>query len=247
MLLLLPPSEGKASEADGPPLDLDALSFPSLTRTREKLVREVVRLARTKKRAFAEALQLSTGQQHELARNAALLTAGTLPASRLYTGVVYDNLGYASLSGTAKRRADDSVLVASALFGLLRLGDRVPPYRLSGGTVLPGSGGLAARWRPALEPVLAEGFVVDLRSGAYAKLARVPHACEVRVLRAEGGRRSVVSHDNKWTKGRLARALCELGAGSVAEVAEIGRTVCDDVEVEGQRVDLLLHGLASAR
>jgi cytoplasmic iron level regulating protein YaaA (DUF328/UPF0246 family) len=245
--LLLPPSEGKAPEGDGPPLDLDTLSFPSLTRTREKLVREVVRLAKTQKRAFTAALGLTPGQRHELERNAALLTAATLPASRLYTGIVYDNLGYATLSATARRRADESLLVASALFGLLRAKDRVPPYRLSGSTVLPGSGGLAARWRPVLEPLLAEGFVVDLRSGAYAKLARVPGACEVRVLREEGGRRTVVSHDNKWTKGKLARALCEHGASSVADVADVGRSVCDDVEVEGNRVDLLLHGLASAR
>jgi len=247
VLLLLPPSEGKASDGEGPPLDLDALSFPSLTRTRSALVREVVRLAKTKKRAFAAALQLSRGQQHELTRNAALLTAPTMPAAQLYTGIVYDNLSYATLSPTARRRADECVLVASALFGLLRLVDQVPPYRLSGGTVLPGSGGLAARWRPTLEPVLAEGFVVDLRSGAYAKLARVPGACEVRVLREENDSRTVVSHDNKWTKGTLARALCEHGAASVAEVAEIGRTVADDVEVDGTRVDLLLHGLASAR
>jgi isopentenyl diphosphate isomerase/L-lactate dehydrogenase-like FMN-dependent dehydrogenase len=89
--------------------------------------------------------------------------------------------------------------------------------------------------------------VVDLRSGAYAALARVPHAVQVRVLRETVGRRSVVSHDNKWTKGRLARALCEQGARSTSDVAEIGRTVADDVEVAGRRVDLLLHGLASGR
>lgn len=247
MLLLLPPSEGKAAQGEGPPLDLASLSLPSLTRTRSSLVREVVRLAKRHRRALADALGLTPGQHHELDRNAALLTAPTLPASELYTGVVYDNLSYATLSRTARARADESVLVASALFGLLHLTDRVPPYRLSGGTVLPGSGGLAARWRPVLEPELSGDFVVDLRSGAYAKLARVPGACEVRVLREEGGRRIVVSHDNKWTKGRLARGLCEHGARSVADVAEIGRTVSDAVEVEEHRVDLLLHGLASAR
>ena len=99
-----------------------------------------------------------------------------------------------------------------------------------------------------LEPVLAtEELVVDLRSGAYANLARAPGAVHVRVLRDEKGKRTVVSHDNKWTKGRLARALCTEGARSVADVAAIGRTVSDAVEVDGARVDLLLFGLASAR
>jgi uncharacterized protein len=249
VLVLLPPSEGKADGGDGPPLDLTALSFPALTPAREHLVTALQRAARRDPQALRAALGLSDRQAGEVAKDAALTTAPTLPASQRYTGVVYDNLGYPTLRGAARRRADSSLVVASALFGLLRLTDRIPAYRLSGGTVLPGLGGLTPLWRPVLEPVLAahRGLVVDLRSGAYAALARVPGAVEVRVLREAGGRRSVVSHDNKWTKGRLARALCEHGARSVRDVAEIGRTCADDVEVDGRRVDLVLHGLASAR
>lgn len=250
MLVLLPPSEGKASGTDGPPLDLDALSFPALTRTRSRLVRELQRLARGRQqRALQTALGLSDRQSDELAKDKVLLSAPTLPALELYTGIVYDNLGYASLTGAARERADASLVVASALFGLLRPADRVPSYRLSGGTVLPGLGGLAPVWRPVLEPELAavDELVVDLRSGDYQKLARVPGAVEVRVLRDVHGRRTTVSHDNKWTKGRLARVLCEQGARTAEDVAEAGRDLCDGVEVAGTRVDLLLQGLASAR
>lgn len=247
MLVLLPPSETKSYGGDGPPLDLAGLSYPSLTRTRRALLRDLVRLAKKETEPLRLALGVSERQREEVLKDRSLLTAPTLQALSLYTGIVYDNLSYATLPPAARSRADKSLVVASALFGLLRPQDRVPSYRLSGGTVLPGLGGLAPRWRPVLEPLLADGFVVDLRSGAYANLARVPGACEVRVLRDEGGVRSVVSHDNKWTKGLLARALCEHGASSVTEVAEVGRTVCDAVEVDGRRVDLLLHGLASAR
>jgi len=248
VLVLLPPSEGKAYGGSGAPLDLAALSFPSLTATRKALLKDLVRLAKKQTGALQLALGLSDGQRDEVLKDRDLLTAPTLPVMELYTGIVYDNLSYATLPARARRRADESLVVASALFGLLRPTDQVPSYRLSGSTVLPGLGGLAPRWKPVLEPVLAhEPFVVDLRSGAYTKLARVPGAVEVRVLRDEGGRRTVVSHDNKWTKGKLARALCEHGAASVDDVAEVGRSVCDAVEVEGRCVDLLLHGLASAR
>ena len=75
----------------------------------------------------------------------------------------------------------------------------------------------------------------------------MPGAVEVRVLREQGGKRSVVSHDNKWTKGQLARALCENDAGPWRRWPEVGRSVSDAVEVDGTRVDLLLYGLASAR
>jgi cytoplasmic iron level regulating protein YaaA (DUF328/UPF0246 family) len=248
VLVLLPPSEGKAAGGDGPPLDLDALSFPALTTTRRGLVSALQRLARRQPGRLRAALDLSPRQRAEIAHDAALSTAATLPVMQLYTGVVYEALGYASLRGAARRRANDSLVVASALFGLVRPADRLPPYRLSGSTVLPGLGGLAPVWRPVLEPVLADAeLVVDLRSGSYAALARVPDAVVVRVLREQGGRRTVVSHDNKYTKGRLARTLCEAGARHARDVAEAGRSVADVVEVDGNRVDLVLRGLATAR
>jgi cytoplasmic iron level regulating protein YaaA (DUF328/UPF0246 family) len=254
VLVLLPPSEGKAQGGDGPSLDLAALSFPALTPVREELLDALTAAARDDPGGLRKALGLSERQAHEVRQDAALRTSPTLPALCRYTGVLYDNLDYRSLQGAARRRADASLVVASALFGLLRPRDPIPAYRLSGGTVLPGLGGLAPVWRAALEAELAatHGVLVDLRSGAYAALARLPGGVQVRVLREADGRRAVVSHDNKWTKGRLARALCEHGARSVRDVAEVGRACADDVEVErlpdgGTRVDLLLHGLASAR
>ncbi len=246
MLVLLPPSEGKAAGGTGPPLDVATLSRPALTSVRARLVEALVTAATSDPTRLRAALACSPSQ---VADDAALLSSPTLPALARYTGVVYDNLGWATLTGPARRRADASLLVTSALFGLLSPRDRVPAYRLSAATSLPGVGPLAALWRPVLEPELAtaRGLVVDLRSGAYAALARVPSAVQVRVLRDSGGRRTTVSHDNKWTKGRLARALCEYGARTAREVAEVARELCDDVELDGLRVDLLLHGLASAR
>ena len=245
MLLLLPPSEGKAPGGRGAPLDLGRLSHPALTPVRERLVAALEAAARTDPDGLQAALGCPAG---EVAKDAALTTSRTMPALRRYTGVVYEALSHATLSPTGSRRATGSLRVASALFGLLAPRDPVPAYRLSAGTSLPGVGSLAAAWRPVLEPELAaHRLVVDLRSGPYAALARVPHAVQVRVLREADGARTVVSHDNKWTKGLLARALCEGGARSVRDVAEAGRSVADRVEVEGRRVDLVLLGLARGR
>lgn len=243
MLVLLPPSEGKATGGTGPPLALDGLSRPALMPVREHLVDALGQLAV----AAPQSLHAALGCRPELAAcDASLRTSPTLPALLRYTGVLYDSLGYPQLAGAARRRADRSLVVVSALFGLLSPRDRVPDHRLSAGAVLPGVGPLAALWRPVLEPELAAhgGLVVDLRSGAYAGLARLPGAVQVRVLRDTGGRRTVVSHDNKSTKGRLARLLCEQGARSARDVAAAGRDCADGVEVSGMRVDLVLHGPA---
>ena len=246
MLILLPPSEGKSPGGQGRPLDLDRLSHPALTPTRRRLVEVLTHAALHDPEALRAALACPAPAVEQDAR---LLSSGARPALERYTGVLYEALSYATLSTSGVRRANRSLRVASALFGLLAPQDRIPAYRLSGGTSLPGSGPLAPLWRPVLEPELraVSGLVVDLRSGPYAHLARVPGAVRVRVLRESNGSRSVVSHDNKYTKGLLARVLCERGAADAVDVAEAGRAVADEVEVAGLQVDLVLHGLATAR
>ncbi|NUT33365.1 MAG: peroxide stress protein YaaA [Hamadaea sp.] len=225
MLILLPPSEGKADAGDGAPVDLAGLSLPELRRARDRAVKALVKLSSAKSTAAQnralDALGLTDGQRGELARNAALPTAGTLPAAQLYTGVLYDALDLATLGPAAVEAAQDSLLISSGLWGVVRLNDRIPPYRCSIGAKLPVLGGLTAYWKKALEPVMtreaADGLVLDLRSGAYAA-AWTPRGevaertAQVRVLHERDGKRTVVSHFNKATKGRIIRDLLVAGA-----------------------------------
>jgi uncharacterized protein len=68
-----------------------------------------------------------------------------------------------------------------------------------------------------LEREASRGLVVDLRSGTYAGFWRPrrenqTNVATVRVLQDTAGRRTVVSHFNKATKGRLVASLLEDGA-----------------------------------
>jgi cytoplasmic iron level regulating protein YaaA (DUF328/UPF0246 family) len=225
VLVLLPPSEGKApSPRTGRALDLEALAFPELTATRRSVLNALERLARGPRAEALAALGLVASQTSEVDRNAFLFDAPTMSAERLYTGVLYEALGLPTLSAGARRRARARVLVTSAAFGVLRLAERVPTYRLSMAARLPGLPPLARLWRPGLSAVLphaagVRGLVLDLRSGAYAAAWRPSGRLQartvaVRVLQEAypGGPRSIVSHANKATKGRLLRALLEDGA-----------------------------------
>ena len=222
MLILLPPSEGKYTPSRGKPLDLGALSFPGLTAARRELLDALLTLCSGDADKAAEVLGLGATQSDEVRRNAALREAPTARADAVYTGVLYDALGFDSLSPDARRRAARSLAVTSALFGLVRPADRIPAYRLAGGVSLPGIGPVAAHWRGVLDPMVREaagnGLVVDLRSTTYAAFWRpgsdlAPRVATVRVLQQVGEERKVVSHFNKATKGRLVRALLEDGAG----------------------------------
>ncbi|MER5388409.1 peroxide stress protein YaaA [Saccharopolyspora sp. NPDC002686] len=235
MLVLLPPSETKSVGGSGAPLDLGGLSHPELTGTRQQLVEALSTLADDVP-ASLDALGLSERQVEEVQRNAELWDAPTAPALERYTGVLYDALDVQSLSAIERKQADTRLAVASALFGIVRGTDSIPAYRLSGGSSLPGLGTLRSVWRPVLEPVLAaaDDLVVDLRSGAYAALAKVPGAVEVRVLSEDAtGKRKVVSHHNKAHKGKLARALAQ--SSDEPESIEDVLAVASDAGLQAER------------
>lgn len=246
MIVLLPPSETKRVGGDGPPLRLDTLGSPSLGGLRSALVDELIELAADRP-ASRRALGLSPAQDAEIDRNATLLTSPTLPAIHRYTGVLYDALDIDSLRGAEAARADARLAVGSALFGLLRAADRIPAYRLSATSKLPGQPTLATRWRPVLEPVLAEvsaaELVVDLRSGSYAALGRLPSAVRVDVLAEHSdGKRTVVTHFNKAHKGRLARALAATKSepADAAAVAAVARRAGMKVERRGNELTIVV-------
>ncbi len=246
MIVLLPPSETKRAGGDGPALRLGDLSTPELGAVRAELVDELVELA-ADPAASRAALGISAAQVEEIARNAALRTSATMPAIHRYTGVLYDALDVDSLTGAEATRARSRLAVGSALFGLLRADDPVPAYRLSAGSKLPGRPGLATRWRPVLEPVLADlagrELVVDLRSGSYVGLGRVAGAVRVDVLAEHpDGRRTVVSHFNKAHKGRLARALAATRSepADAAAVAAVARRSGLRVERDGNALTVVV-------
>ncbi|MGW0463930.1 peroxide stress protein YaaA [Streptomyces sp. NPDC003027] len=219
MLVLLPPSEGKASSGRGAPLEPESLSLPGLAGARAAVLDELVELCAGDEEKAREVLGLSEGLRGEVAKNAELRTAGARPAGEIYTGVLYDALGLATLDAAARERARQSLLVFSGLWGAVRVDDRIPSYRCSMGVKLPGLGALGAHWRGAMASVLPEaagdGLVLDLRSAAYASAWKpkgevAARTASVRVLHAPT--RKVVSHFNKATKGRIVRSLLTSGA-----------------------------------
>jgi cytoplasmic iron level regulating protein YaaA (DUF328/UPF0246 family) len=182
MLVLLPPSEGKAQPEKGDPLDLGALAFAEQLRERREGLLD----------AFDPRLR----------------EAPTAPAAEVYTGVLFQRLELPKLPVRARRR----VLIASALWGVVGPDDRIPYYKLPPKTRLEGIGPPAAYWRPALAEALpdkAGELVVDMRSAAYSSFWKPKRAAllAVRAFSESGGERKVISHMAKAVRGDVARAL----------------------------------------
>jgi cytoplasmic iron level regulating protein YaaA (DUF328/UPF0246 family) len=182
VLVLLPPSEGKAAPRRGKPLQLARL-------------------------AYAEALSPARAQLLD-AVEPGLREAPTAAATKVYTGVLFQALRLEALPAPARRR----VLIFSGLWGVVRPGDRIPAYKLPVGTKVPGAGPLAALWRGPLREALPDrGLVVDMRSGPYAAMW-APRRATVLTVRAFTPQGTVISHMVKATRGRVGRVLLEAPA-----------------------------------
>jgi cytoplasmic iron level regulating protein YaaA (DUF328/UPF0246 family) len=235
VLVLLPPSEGKRAPDAGAPVDLGSLAYadaPKLARARDKAVDAVIKVARSPQRKRAlDLLGLTPGLADELERDAVLRTAPAAAAGEVYTGVLYQHLHLESLSAAAVQRARERVLVASALWGVVALDDRIPAYRLSISARLPAltKTGLAAYWRAPLAEALPDedgGLVVDMRSGGYAAAWKPKRATlvEVKASTADG---RPISHMAKAVRGTVTRELMRArgvakGPEDVATAAEKG-------------------------
>lgn len=123
-----------------------------------------------------------------------------------------------------QRQLEELTLVFSALFGPVRLTDLITPHRLSGSVKLPGQGSVASIWSKALKELLTQQLsghvVVDLRSAEYGAMYRPARGGEcltlniaVAKVNPATGKRSVVSHWAKHTRGLLAGALLRAVAG----------------------------------
>jgi cytoplasmic iron level regulating protein YaaA (DUF328/UPF0246 family) len=244
VLILLPPSEGKAAPERGAPLDLDSLVYAEqLGAKRATLLDALEKLAKGSRKAAVKKLGVSAGQAGEVEVDGGLRGAPAAPVAEVYTGVLYDRLGLPGLPPAARKR----VLIASALWGVVRPEDRIPYYRFSAQARLGRIGAPATFWRPALAGALPdeEGeLIVDMRSGAYAAAWKPQRASllAVRAFSESGGKRVPVSHMAKAVRGDVARVL--LKAGKVPSdpeaAADIAAKAGFEVELNGSNLDVIV-------
>ena len=237
MLILLPPSEGKSAPAKGKRLALSTLAFaPGLSDPRSRVLESLVKLARGPQKKASDTLGLTPGLAGEIKVDSGLMSAQCAPALEVYSGVLYEALGWSSLPTPVRKRAEDQLLVVSALFGALRPSDAIPAYRLSMDVTLPRVGGLSAFWKKHLSVALAgldSAPVIDMRSQTYAT-AWVPNptnTAQVRVFLEKNGKRSVVSHMAKLTRGQVARELL-LQTKAPTSIAGVAKVLNKKLNVE---------------
>jgi cytoplasmic iron level regulating protein YaaA (DUF328/UPF0246 family) len=244
VLILLPPSEGKTAPSQGARVELEELVYTEeLGERRAGLLDALEKLGRGSRKKAIEALAISAGQADEVAVDAALRAAPAGPAGEIYSGVLYERLELAKLPARTRKR----VLIASALWGVVRPDDRIPYYRLSAKARLPKVGSLAAYWRASLAAALPDeegSLVVDMRSGAYAAAWKPKRSTllAVRAFSEQSGVRKPVSHMAKAVRGEVARVLllAKKAPTDPEAAASIAREAGFEVELSDGYLDVIV-------
>jgi len=155
-----------------------------------------------------------------------------------YTGVAFDYLDYDSLDDSAKSYIDNSLLIFSNLFGVLRASDLIPEYRLQQGKMVDDIK-VDRYYKPILkEPLddMLEGEdILDIRAGYYDKFYK-PSSTYTTLKFLKGGK--VVSHWAKAYRGLVLRAI------AVAQVNTLEDFLA--LEIEGLQIhEIQKKGLKS--
>ncbi|MBK5224349.1 MAG: peroxide stress protein YaaA [Acidimicrobiia bacterium] len=188
-LILLPPSESKAADGDGPTWRRGTMTDAALDGPRSQLLPLARRAGASRPRA------------------------ATMPAIERYTGVLYGELDWSSLDAAARRRGATDIRVVSGLWGLVAPADPIPHYKLKMSTSFEGTGKLSTWWRPRLAPTMAAlsaGRVVwdllPLEHSAAVDWSKAPPHRRITVRFVDRHDRTV-SHWNKLLKGAVVRWL----------------------------------------
>jgi cytoplasmic iron level regulating protein YaaA (DUF328/UPF0246 family) len=169
----LPPSEKKKTATSPEKFDLDSLAFA----------------------AELSAMRTQTTVNYD--------SSQTSPAIEIYDGVLYQGLGWHSLSASQRKRANSRVLIVSALFGLVKPLDQIFQYKVKIDSKL---------WRDAIAEVsekFVDKLVIDCRSSTYKSVWTInpENTVDIRVFKVTGAERSVITHMSKKYRGELTRHL----------------------------------------
>ena len=187
LVILLPPSEGKADGGSAPKWKASSGEFgKTLGKYRSQIASALEELG------GGDAKLLGVGGKHltqAQETNTSIVDAPTMAAHERYTGVVWDHMSPSTMSAKVHARATESIIVLSGLLGLVGFDDQIPDYKLKMAghhviDLLPNEH--RAAWTPTPD--------------AYASLSSVTFV-------EKSGK--VAGHDAKAAKGLLARHVLE--------------------------------------
>jgi cytoplasmic iron level regulating protein YaaA (DUF328/UPF0246 family) len=132
-------------------------------------------------------------------------TTKATAAMAVYSGVLYQALGWATLSPAARKRGEVALAIISAKYGVVRPSSKIESYKEK-----INNKAMAPQVSAILDPIKVP-LIVDCRSSTYKTVWKAPVdiTVEIRVSTVVDGVRTVITHMSKKTRGEIARWLLQ--------------------------------------
>lgn len=213
MIILIPPSEGKNRIKK--PMDI------KFKETDFIYMDEVEQVTRLLDLISDEDLRSIYGTSEEKARifhrqNQDVMNSRCWYAIERYTGVVYENLDWATIPKRARNYMEKHVRIISGLFGLLSPKTLIPDYKLKMNVL-----SLQYHWNPILtEDLEDEDLIIDLLPQVHRKAYNHgDNVVEVEFMVSSKGKTTTAGHYGKAVKGNFIRYMALNQIKSVDEFA----------------------------
>ena len=244
MYILIPPSEGKNSSSDNEYFSLDSLSYDFLNKKRSQIIDYLCNNNLSKEK-YVKILGISSQNFEKINMiNSKIKTSQVLSSVSRYTGVLYDFLDYSSLDETTKSLFNDSIIIFSGLFGLLRPQDKIPDYKLKMGAKLIDGIKLSKYWKDEITEVLRK----ELENQIVLNLlpTEFNNAFESKVINYKyeltfsfkqekiNGELKSITHWTKALRGSLIRYLLSKlsDLNSIDEIIKVSKLFTNNSEYE---------------
>lgn len=165
-----------------------------------------------------------------------------MPAILRYTGMQYKNLSFEAMGKDGKDFANQNVMILSSLFGILRLQDGIPAYRLDFMSHLEiDDNNLYTYWGDRPYQEIKDKQMINLASKEYSDLItpylkETDHMTDISFLNEKGKAQSTLV---KQARGKFLRWLCENGITEVEKMKlfhEDSFTFCNVLSEESHLV-----------
>jgi cytoplasmic iron level regulating protein YaaA (DUF328/UPF0246 family) len=145
----------------------------------------------------------------------------------LYIGVLYTALGWATLTKAAQLRAQKSIVIISAKYGVVSPLDHIAPYKAK-----INNAAMRGPISNELDAISAE-LIIDCRSSTYQGVWTPPtvNTVEIKVFSKIDGSKKVITHMSKRTRGEVVRLLL-LHKNTPHSPLDLFDIICSEYECE---------------
>jgi len=210
MLILIPPSEGKAK------VKSTDVTFGETNFKYKKEVEQVVMLLSLLNEEGLKSIYGTSQEKSEIfhRQNQDIFKSRCAKAIERYTGVVYEHIDWNSLNKPSQNYMDKHVRIFSGLFGLLTPSTLIPNYKLKMNVL-----SLQYHWSPILTRDLGkEKLIFDLLPQVHRK-AYKPSKNVIRVDFSvlNKGKKTAAGHFGKAVKGKFIRFLAKNNIQNISD------------------------------